>query len=325
MALLFLPAFVLLCSNLQADDRQGDQNGLSDQKKLQTLLRELERAREEGEPEKEEKISREIKRVEESRASRQDREADDRSSEDLIDRIAQLRKDAIRAKREGNADRAKEAWSEADKLESDLRGQMERDRKGRGNRPDRRDPKVEESLREIKEKARALTQEGKGKAKELQAKANELAAKAKALAKEGQEEQAQDLRREAEEVRAKAETIAREFQERAEKFRREAEEKVQERSRNGKGPRKENAPAIQKPPAPRPPKGDPGLLPPQPPNFPPLPNGFNAEPREDLRQEIDRLRSEVRDLRDLLKRSLEEKPRRDQPEKSPPGDQQKSF
>jgi chromosome segregation ATPase len=324
MALLFLPAFVLLCSNLQADDRQGDQNGLSDQKKLQTLLRELERAREEGEPEKEEKISREIKRVEESRASRQDREADDRSSEDLIDRIAQLRKDAIRAKREGNADRAKEAWSEADKLESDLRGQMERDRKGRGNRPDRRDPKVEESLREIKEKARALTQEGKGKAKELQAKANELAAKAKALAKEGQEEQAQDLRREAEEVRAKAETIAREFQERAEKLRREAEEKVQERSRNenrnGKGPRKENAPAIQKPPAPRPPKGDPGLLPPQP--LPP-PNGFNAEPREDLRQEIDRLRSEVRDLRDLLKRSLEEKPRG--PGKEPPPDQSKSF
>src|SRR6185503_10991364 len=299
MSLFFLPAIVILSSPQEADDRKGDQP-LEDQKKLQSLLRELEKAREEGQPDREEKISREIRRIEESRSSRQDREGDDRSSEELIDRIAQLRKDAIRAKREGDADRAKEAWSEADKLEGELRGQM-RDNKGRSARGDRRDPKTEDVLREIKEKARAVAQEGKAKAKEFEAKAKELAAKAKALDKSGQEVEADAVRREAEEVRTKAEIIARDYQEKAEKLRRDAEDKAHallERSRNdarnGKGPRPDEAPA--KPTAPRAPKGPVGVVPPQPPGVPPPPNGFNGDERDDLRQEIDRLLSEVRDL-----------------------------
>jgi len=50
---------------------------------------------------------------------------------------------------------------------------------------------------------------------------------------------------------------------------------------------------------------------------PALPNGFNAEAREDLRQEIDRLRSEVRDLR--------EKSRGEGTGKESSQDQPKSF
>ena len=312
-ALLLLPAFVLATSGVFA--ASPDEPDVRADKKLQGLLEELERARNEGEDKKVEKIQREIQRIEDRAfppLPPRGGEADERASEDLIDRIAQLRKEAIRAKREGAADRAKEAWSEADRLEHELQGRMAADRGKRRSRGE--DPKTEDLLRDIKEKTRAMTQEGKVKSKELAAKAKELSARAKELDKEGQQDKAEALRREAEEVRAKGEALAREFQERAEKFRRDAEERMENRFRNGGAPEKPLAPVIGKPPAPP--------RPPKPPPLPP-PNGFNGEPREDLRQEIDRLRSEVRELREVLKRSLEEKPRGAEKEKGPPSDQPK--
>lgn len=60
--------------------------------------------------------------------------------EEAIDHIAELRKGAIRSKRQGNFDRARRLWAEADELEQDVERRLMSDqrRDGRRHRDDRR-------------------------------------------------------------------------------------------------------------------------------------------------------------------------------------------
>jgi hypothetical protein len=224
------------------------------------------------------------------------------SDERLIDEIGSLRKEAVRAKREGQVERARELWSRADRLDRELRGRMDGRRDGEGE---------DERARAQRERAREQAREARERQAEVLHRLKDLEARAEAAGREGRSEERERLLREVREIQRRVEATA---DERA-RADRDDRPVVPRRRPDLPGlPGGDNLP--------RPQPGRAEGLPPAPP-VPPLPPGRpRAEqppgpPREELRQEIERLRSEVRELRELLKRSLEERKERPERERKP--------
>jgi chromosome segregation ATPase len=277
------------------EEGRGDEREKLDQALLD-LKAQILKVNEAGEAGKEEKGRPEGQKRREGRPA----EGDSAHSMDLIEKIAQLRREAIRAKREGNMEKAKATWAEADNLDAELKLDPElRGAEGEQFLAAERQARANE----LREKAEAIARKGREAAEKMRRRAEDLREKARALARDGNPKEAQeDLRREAEKMQEEAEAIARDHREKAEEMRREAEKMARDfRGKDG-GFRfglREGGPS--KPPSP--PRPDYAQR--------PAPHGPDGPPPDDLRREVERLRSEVRELRDLLKRSLEERPARE--------------
>jgi len=311
MRTLFLLAAFLVRGSLLAQEPPKDQRDIeSVVGKIERLRGEARAARKAGDGEEAKKLLHQVRDLEASLKVLRDqrrRDGEEGESDELIDRIAELRKNAIRAKREGDREKAKELWGEADRLDGRLRGEM-------GGRVAVQDvvQDVKANAQELRNRAEALARDGRRMAEEHKRRAEELKEKAMAMAREGKKEIETELRREAEELRQSARALAREHEERAEHLRREAREMARAHERRpGR---------LLEPPPPPPPPGAPPPPPSpreggRPPNAPPPPQPLDARPgpsREELRSEIEKLRNEVRELREILKKSLDERKEREE-------------
>jgi hypothetical protein len=111
--------------NLEERRGGGDRRGIGDEEvrqmkeKIMAVRGEAEEAAKRGEKERAEKLFRDAKEIERNLQER--RGGGDRGRpEDLVDKIAQLRKEAIGAKRDGDPRHAMELWGEANRMEADL-------------------------------------------------------------------------------------------------------------------------------------------------------------------------------------------------------------
>jgi hypothetical protein len=208
----------------------------------------------------------------------------------LIDQIGSLRKDAVRAKREGDLDRAKKLWAEADRLDEDLRGSVEENRPG----------KEEVTLRVLSDRVKELTREGQRGAESVRRQAADLRKMAEALAHDGNSEDGEKLRSEARRLEERAATHAKDQEQRSNQLRQEADRAAQKVRLEVTAARGRSSSRTVKP----------NTVPPKPqPAAQVIIEPVNG--KDDLRKEVDRLRSEVRELRDMLKKSLESRPGRE--------------
>jgi hypothetical protein len=242
------------------------------------------------------------------------KENDEDRSMVLIEKIGHLRREAVRAKRAGDLDRAKESWAEADRLDAELR--LEGDLPELPPPGPGQGPAGELVLRraaEMRQRGEEMAQEGRRMAEEMREQARSFREKAKGLSGQGDPRDLQhELQREAEGMRSKAEALARDYRKKGEQFRRDAERLEREGGRLERGPPQPGEPIDFAPPPPGPPRFKGGPVGPPVPG----PRQLSTPEGDDLRGEVDRLRKEIRELRDLLNRSLKERPAPRSDEKS---------
>ncbi|MBI4583442.1 MAG: hypothetical protein HY717_05400 [Planctomycetes bacterium] len=148
-------------SRARQKKQPGEEERRHVKEKIEMLRREAEEAKRAGRGDHAEELWEQSKKLEASLKKPPRPKGEERDEAmALVDQIARLRKEAIHAKREGNPDRAKKVWNEADRLEGKLRQHVSgEEREERGEHRDEREPRRDGDLWREVERLRAEVNE----------------------------------------------------------------------------------------------------------------------------------------------------------------------